>query len=235
MPNAADLQSVHRAIADLRRGSPVLLCANSGYTGLIRAAEQVSTNGLAALAQQSSSAPYLLISAQRAQAIGFRPKAAAVACSIILPERLLPEDILGLIGDLPLKTDIDGLNVLPEGETSMANLALMVMRAARLMPAALAAHMSFTDERALQRWAQDRGVLVLDEDKIRSFEALSANLLREAARARLPLEDAENAEIAIFRPLDGGTEHFALLIHPEDGKKIATPPLVRIHSQCITG
>ena len=235
MSNAADIQSVHRAIADLRRGSPVLLCANSGYTGLIRAAEQVSTDGLAALARQSSSAPYLLISVQRAKAVGFRPKASAVACSIILPERLQPEDILGLIGDLPLKTDISGLNVLPEDDTSMACLALMVMRMARLMPAALAAHMSFTDDRALQRWAQDRGVLVLDEDKIRSFEAHSANLLREAARARLPLEDAENAEIAIFRPLDGGTEHFALLIHPADGTGMTTPPLVRIHSQCITG
>jgi len=235
MSNAADLQSVHRAIADLRRGSPVLLCANSGYTGLIRAAEQVSVSGLAALAEQSSSAPYLLISAQRARAIGFNPKASAEACSIILPERFQPEDILGLIGDMPLATDIAGLNVLPEGETSMAALALMVMRAARLMPAALAAHMSFADERALRRWAQDRGVLVLDEDKVRSFEALSARLIREAARARLPLEDAENTEIAIFRPLDGGTEHFALMIHPKDGSPMITPPLVRIHSQCITG
>ena len=85
MSNAADLQSVHRAIADLRRGSPVLLCANSGYTGLIRAAEQVSTSGLAALAEQSSSAPYLLITAQRATAIGFRPKASAVEGATVAP------------------------------------------------------------------------------------------------------------------------------------------------------
>ena len=40
--SVADLQSVHRAIADLRRGAAVLCRNNDGTSALIAAAEQVS-------------------------------------------------------------------------------------------------------------------------------------------------------------------------------------------------
>lgn len=233
--SVADLQSVHRAIADLRRGAAVLCRNIDGSTLLISAAEQVSRNSLNNLAKRSSSSPQLLISRQRGIAIGLNPKAGMDACSILIPDRFEPEDILGLIGDMPLTVTADALTVLPEKKDSMATVVLMLMRAARLMPAALASHILIHDERALLRWASDRGILVVDENAIRSFEAAAAGHLREAARARLPLAEAEKAEIAIFRPDDGGTEHFALIIHPDSGKPIETPPMVRIHSQCITG
>jgi GTP cyclohydrolase II len=231
----ADLQSVHRAIADLRRGSAVLCRNNEGSTALIGAAEQVSSNSLDNLAKQASSSPQLLISRQRGHMIGLKLKSGMDACSILIPERFEPKDILGLIGDIPLTVQPKELTVLPEKKNSMATIILMLMRTARLMPAALASHISIRDERTLMRWASDRGILVVDENAIRSFEAGAASHLREAARARLPLAEAEKAEITIFRPDDGGTEHFALIIHPDNGNSIETPPLVRIHSQCITG
>ena len=155
-----------------------------------------------------------------------------MACSILLPNHFAPEHILQLIGDLPLTMDTSGLTVLPEREDSMANLVLMLMRSARLMPAAIAAHIADPDPTELVRWAIDRGFIMVNEDTIRSFEETSAGLLREAARAKLPLKDAENTEIAIFQPKDGGTEHFVLIINGGDKQ---SQPLVRIHSQCITG
>ena len=51
-----------------------------------------------------------------------------------------------------------------------------------------------------------------------------------AARARLPVDEAEDAEVAVFRTPDGD-EHVALLIGQPDGD----PPLVRLHSECLTG
>jgi GTP cyclohydrolase II len=52
-----------------------------------------------------------------------------------------------------------------------------------------------------------------------------------AARARLPLEGAEDAEIVAFRTPEAPGEHVALLFGQPDG----TPPLVRLHSECLTG
>lgn len=237
MPSSLSAQnatqhSAHRAIADLRRGTPVLFSTNLGYACMVKPAEQVTKDNLSELVSTTSSLPYLLITSQRARAIGLKPKKGVAACSILLSDEYEPDHILQLIGDLPLAMDISRLTILPEGEDSMANLVLMLMRSARLMPAALAAHIPDTDPRMLSRWATERGFIMVEENAIRSFEETSAELLREAARAKLPLKNAENTEIAIFQPKDGGTEHFVLIINNADKKDT---PLVRIHSQCITG
>lgn len=225
-------KNAHRAIADLRRGTPVLFMSQAGYAGMVKPAEQVSTDSLRDLAEASMSRPYLLITAQRARAIGLNPKPGVMACSILISDDIGPDEILQLIGDIPIQIDPSKLTILPEGPDSMAVLVLMLMRSARLMPAALAAHIPDQDHRSLNRWAEDHGYIMLSENTIRAFEETSAGLLREAARAKLPLKGAENTEIAIFQPKDGGTEHFVLIINNADQQKA---PLVRIHSQCITG
>lgn len=53
-----------------------------------------------------------------------------------------------------------------------------------------------------------------------------------ASRAHLPVAAAENAEIVAFRALDDLREHVALVIGTQDGDR---PPLVRLHSECLTG
>ena len=58
-----------------------------------------------------------------------------------------------------------------------------------------------------------------------------ATRLTIATRARLPVDGAEDAEIVAFRSPDAADEHVALLIGQPDGR----PPLVRLHSECLTG
>jgi GTP cyclohydrolase II len=58
-----------------------------------------------------------------------------------------------------------------------------------------------------------------------------AKRLTIATRARLPVIGAENAEIVAFRTPEMPGEHIALLIGQPDGH----PPLVRLHSECLTG
>ncbi len=53
-----------------------------------------------------------------------------------------------------------------------------------------------------------------------------------ASRARLPVAAADDAEIVAFRSVDDIREHVALVIGAPDG---ARPPLVRLHSECLTG
>jgi GTP cyclohydrolase II len=225
-------QAVQRAISDLRRGGAVLVRGRDNGAFLIRAAEQINKDTLTDMARLSRSAPYLLISTNRAMAIGLHPRDDAAACSIALSNEQDSDVVRGLIGDIPLNTDIDHLSILAEKPSSVAETILMLMRVARLLPAAICTHFPSTDHAALRLWADEHGVLIVPETDIRRFETISASLLKEVARARLPLADAEDAQIAIFRPGDGGTEHFAIII--SNGDKMDAPP-VRIHSQCITG
>src|SRR5690606_20507787 len=52
-----------------------------------------------------------------------------------------------------------------------------------------------------------------------------------AARARLPVAARDDAEIVAFRSTEDPREHIALIIGVPDG----TPPVVRLHSECLTG
>jgi GTP cyclohydrolase II len=51
------------------------------------------------------------------------------------------------------------------------------------------------------------------------------------ARAKLPLDGMPDSQILAFRGTDDGQEHVALVIGAFGGK----PPLVRLHSECLTG
>src|SRR5439155_262797 len=62
--------------------------------------------------------------------------------------------------------------------------------------------------------------------------ALGLAALTRVAEARVPLADAEDAQLIAFRPGDGGTEHLAILIGAPDPTQ---PVLARLHSQCFTG
>lgn len=53
-----------------------------------------------------------------------------------------------------------------------------------------------------------------------------------ATRARLPVAAADDAEIIAFRSADDLREHVALVIGTQDGGRA---PLVRLHSECLTG
>ncbi len=60
----------------------------------------------------------------------------------------------------------------------------------------------------------------------------SGSNIFETARAKLPLEGAENSTIVSFREHDEETIHLALII----GKAVKDKtPLVRVHSSCLTG
>jgi GTP cyclohydrolase II len=53
-----------------------------------------------------------------------------------------------------------------------------------------------------------------------------------AARAHLPVEACDTAEIVAFRSADDLREHVALVIGTQNGDRA---PLVRLHSECLTG
>lgn len=58
-----------------------------------------------------------------------------------------------------------------------------------------------------------------------------ADHLRIAARARLPVSAAEDAELVAYRSVADAADHVALVVGQRDG----TPPVIRLHSECLTG
>jgi GTP cyclohydrolase II len=94
--------------------------------------------------------------------------------------------------------------------------ALDLARAAGLLPA-----LWLLDPKAAQ-------LCVSVEDIVRERKQPAVEIV---ARAKLPLEDMPPTQIVAFRASDDGQEHVALVVGAFAGK----PPLVRLHSECLTG
>jgi GTP cyclohydrolase II len=62
-------------------------------------------------------------------------------------------------------------------------------------------------------------------------DAVRSAQVQLVARARLPLDGVDGTQIVAFREPATGEDHVALLVGAFGG----TPPLVRLHSECLTG
>jgi len=209
-----DAREVARAIDALRRGWPISI---EGI-GLLA----IETADEARLAEFDAGGPTdILLSGNRAATLKLANQIEAVPTAPVRVERSPWLDLAAAtaLADpaLDLATPLKGpFRTLPLANGPAAEAALRLARLAGLLPAYFvggsgdfAAHLAAPDVMA----------------------AGHARDLRIAARARLPLEGVERSEIVAFRGDDDTGEHVALLIGAPDGR----PPLVRLHSECLTG
>jgi GTP cyclohydrolase II len=215
-----NLRAVHRAMGELRRGSPVRLEARQ--TLLLLAAETASDAGLAEFASLAAGRWTLLLAPSRAAALlSVAPGVAPVALPLSR-EVLTAAGLRGLADPTAEQMLSPGaLAVLPPPEAADAALALAKL--ALLLPAVLAAPTLIP--------AHGDILTVAAEDVLGYPGSVAASLSR-VAEASVPLADAPDARLVAFRAPDGGIEHVAILIgRPET----EAAPLVRLHSECFTG
>jgi GTP cyclohydrolase II len=209
-----DGRDAARAIDALRRGWPIAI---GGCTLL--AVETADQAGLAAF-RPDGKAPLLLSSGRAAtlNLLNQLPAADPDRPVVVEPAPWLDFATATALADpqLDLATPLKGpFRTMPVPEPEAALAAIRLARIAGLLPAffmnGVGAEVSIAP------------------DAVARHEAAAP--LRLAVRARLPVEGAEDAEIVAFRQPDSGDEHVALLIGRPDGR----PPLVRLHSECLTG
>jgi GTP cyclohydrolase II len=207
-------RQVARAIDSLRRGWPIEI----GGTGFLA----VETADDAALAAFDATVPAdLLISGNRAVTLKLANQRDAVPTG---PVRIARTSWIGLpeataIADpaRDLASPLKGpFQTIPPECAREASAAIALARRAGLLPAFFVGGDAGTE------------AVTLTADEIESDAAEPGLVI--ASRARLPVAAAEKAEIVAFRGKDGA-EHVALLIGAPSGR----PPLVRLHSECLTG
>lgn len=234
-PQILALRGVHRAVSDLRRGTPVLIHGAEGAL-LVAAAETVGAQGLSAISDAALAPPVLLLAPVRAAAVLHRPVPQAQAdkaedagaVAIRLPPALFDPASLRRLAD-PVAEDL-----LPEAPERaplppLARAALALAKLGRLLPALVAAP-------APEGVAQRLSLLSVAVGDVLDYPASAASSLRRVASAQVPLEDAPDARIVAFRAADGGIEHLAILIgRVEAVAAEGGAPLVRAHSECFTG
>ena len=219
-----------RASAELRRGGHVMLRLSNGEAALFRGAEFADGEDIDFLSRLAGSGPLLVLTANRVKSLQRSLRQGWPATTIALSARHYEQVFDLAFGQTTLGDD--GLSLVAERSGSLADHATRLLRNAKLLPAALMARLPFRDIAAQDRFAQEHNILVLEARDLDSYHHQAGAMMRIAARARVPLAVAEDAEVVMFRAEIGGEDHFAVLI----GKGAdLDAPLVRLHSQCITG
>ncbi|NML07320.1 GTP cyclohydrolase II [Sphingomonas sp. G-3-2-10] len=210
----SDPRAAARAIDALRRGWPVAI------EGLALLAVETADAGRLRAFDPGNQAP-LLLSAGRAATLKLaNQRDAATPDGPVLVERVawLDFDTATALADpqLDLATPLKGpFRAIPVVQPDAAAAALRLARIAGVLPAFFARPAAGEDE-----------ISIADIDAHED-----ADRLRIVARAHLPVAGAEDSEIVAFRTDEMPGEHVALLIGQPDGN----PPLVRLHSECLTG
>jgi GTP cyclohydrolase II len=212
-------RDVGRAIDALRRSWPIAIAAPGEDALTLMAVETADPAGLAAF-RPDGAAPLLLSSGRAATLTLANQRAAADPDRPVLVEPApwldLPTATALADPQLDLATPLKGpFRTMPIAEPHAALAAIRLARIAGLLPAFFTggSGAEVTIAPAAIDAHQDAGTLTL------------------AVRARLPVDGAEDAEVVAFRQPDSSDEHVALLI----GQPTGAPPLVRLHSECLTG
>jgi GTP cyclohydrolase II len=209
-----EVSPIERAIAALRAGRPAAV----GGTTIVSV--ETGTQAMLDLLDPGQHAP-MLISAQRAMALGLGNEREAAADSgpveISRCEWLDRESARALAdpGNDFDRSPIGPLTAVAVENPDEANAALTLARLAGLLPA----------------------LWVVTGDSAAGIEpsaisaAIAAPVATIVARAKLPLDNLPPNQMVAFRDPASGEEHVALVIGAFGGE----PPLVRLHSECLTG
>lgn len=206
-----------RAIDALRRGWTFRVADRFGGLDLI-AVESARDADLAAFGSSD-----MLISGERAVTLKLTNQRAAAAPGPVRLAGAADSVAAALaIADpaLDLAHPLKGpFRTVDTGGEEAAAAAMVLARHAGLLPAFFVRSGAVAGSAETECTADDVAAL------------LDPARLHIAARARLPVEASETAEIVAFRSPEEASDHVALVIGKRDGH----PPVVRLHSECLTG
>ena len=214
------LTAVERAIADLRRGVPVVI-RGGNHLVLVLASEGVGPETIAQFCRRGEGDVSVAITGKRARALGLAEPGHDFYL-IRTIQSLTADDVEYLSDPTSVLPPVDKNRLKIAHGASIEGAGLLLTKLARLLPAALT--MPIEHEPA--------DTLIVSVKDIESYKTTGAQQLRIVSQARVPLEGAEQTRMVAFRPSDGGSEHFAIVIGEPD---LSLPVLVRLHSECFTG
>ena len=219
------IEQLHRVRGDLKVGLPVVLVRHDGESvvlALVEALTEPRYQALRALGQ-----PELVITRRRAHALGIHPPIQDEALRLRLPagaDRAWLASVAGQGG--ADRADIGaGLPIL-QAAAALHRAAIEITRTMEVLPAVLAIPLA-------GRSAAEIAALGLSS---MSLSAVTEALGEVASQTRvssamLPMA-VSSGRVHVFRPDDGGIEHYAIEVGTPD---FSAPVLVRLHSACFTG
>lgn len=226
------LIKVDRALSEIRRGGTIILRLNNNEGCLLRSLEMMVEGDAVEMGALCGSSPMLVITKNRATALGKRLSKSYCCATLPLGNHTIPA-LMNFAISLPHSSLISQeISIVGEKENSLADYSTRLLRKAKLAPAAIICRIASRDKSYQDRLAADTDMLILEERDIKQYYQKKAEAFKIVTRANVPISVDPNAEVVMFRAEVGDEEHFAVIV---GGEITSKAPLLRIHSQCLTG
>ncbi len=216
-----------RARGDVRLGVPIII-ADNDMSVLMIAAETLTLDRFAALAGNDQQA-HLLMTRHRAEALdvgtGRHDGASHEVVSVFLPQGVGLDWVMSL-ADPAFARPLRPTPVFTPASSAIHQAAIALAKSAQLLPAALVVPLSDA-----QRFAAANALCIIGADDVLA-ELSAARCQTPVSSAILPTAAHEAGRVHVFRPNDGGVEHYAIEVGTPD---LSKPVLTRLHSACFTG
>lgn len=239
------MHQAERGLFELQRGRPIFVTTADSAV-LLAAVEGLEPRALSCLKRLGHSSPRLVVTAYRVAAMrwaltngdrvggiderGSQIEDAAAHVCIGLNGSSSPDEILRLSSASGNHAPHD-VHLSPATEAEAAGVELA--RMGRLLPAVVAVTVEADSCPPRSGWPGGDALLAVTSDEIRSITSPTSTRVRYVSGARVPLEQAEDARVLLFREANGLFEHVAVVLGDLDSWSDAVP--VRLHSACITG
>jgi GTP cyclohydrolase II len=226
--NNQKLNRVERAAAELRRGNFVVLKGDD-TAHLVCSAELITDKKIVQIKEISNKEPLIGLTYNRANILKISPRSGDVAL-VTMSDHMNSGVITSMAdpGDDLMNVMRGPFIVADVTPSKIHDAGIKLNKIAKLLPAGVFS----TPLSHIDKVATEYDFLSVDADDVLSHTLIDALSLNIVTSAKVPLEGSEDATMVAFRPDDGGTEHFAILIGDPHRDR---PTLTRIHSECFTG
>jgi GTP cyclohydrolase II len=230
-----EMLAAERAIDEARSGRPLLVEDGAGAT-LYAPIETMGAHAVAMLTEAARGELSVLVSPQRAAALGAPVAEAAGAVVLAVAETAAVDTAVRIAagGSASAAAAARSCEIRLGDHNDRAVIALL--KTAWLLPAALRTPL---EARVDPASAAARAVLGapgvlhrVSADALIALPARTGSEVMLVSEARIPLKDAPDVRFVCFRSTIGSREHLALVI----GDPVVDPGVaVRLHSACLTG
>jgi len=219
------VERLNRVRADLKVGLPVIL--HDGFERhLVALVESMTTERLAAIERLGT--PEIVLSRRRAEALGLAPPVPGETVRLHVPAGAELAWLAAISGqDGRGRSDADPS--LPRGTAGSAphDAAIRMAIALQAVPAVIVVALDGQDESGIAELGLSGMPLSLLTEALRQSSAQVP-----ISSASLPMDVSTAGRVQVFRPDDGGIEHFTIEIGTPD---LSAPVMVRLHPACFTG
>ena len=223
------MHEAERGLFELQRGRPLLVTNDGGSAALLAAVDGLGQGTLDQVGQVQPEDLRLVLTSHRARAIGLAASETGYV-SIGLPRGTDPVQIMRLSC---VRHNFSGQAMDVRAASCAEASGVVLAKLGRLLPAVVSVTPEPMANPTLETLTSSGAILTITTAQVDAMTVNTALELVHVSKGPVPLEQAEDAEIMVFREGNGLLEHAAIVIGSPDTWPDPVP--VRLHSACFTG